>query len=64
MTKKHTRGKGTSGKPGGLLSGMRGGMKRMTSGGPSKPRGPWARALDIALWLAVIAMALYWLLRR
>lgn len=67
MAKKKTKGQGAPAKrsgSGGMLSGMRGGMKRVTGGGPSKPRGPWSRVLDIALWVAVIAMALYWFMRR
>lgn len=58
-------GKKAPPKRGGLMTGMRGGMKRAAGqGGPGGPRSRWGRVLDVALWLAVIAMALYWVLQR
>lgn len=68
--KKQATQKPPSKSGGGMMMGMRGGMKRVArsvKGG--KPAGagkagPWGRALDIALWAAVIAMALYWILKR
>jgi hypothetical protein len=53
-------------KKGGLMMGMRRGVKRAAGRKDvaRKPVKPWMRALDVLLWLAVAAMALYWLLRK
>lgn len=68
-----SEGKKSKSGGGGLMMGMRGGMKRVVrgnkggdgkKGGDDKAVKPWMRALDIALWIAVAALVVYLLARK
>ena len=70
MTKKRAKQKPAPEKKrgGGLMSGMRGSMKRLAgTGGPSAKkakRSSTSRAINIALWALVLALLVYLLVQR
>jgi hypothetical protein len=49
---------------GGSLMKLRGGFRSIAGGGKKKPRTRWGVALDVALWIALIAAALFLFSRR
>ncbi|MBM4321667.1 MAG: hypothetical protein FJ125_17430 [Deltaproteobacteria bacterium] len=73
MTKKRAKQKSVPGEKAssagkGIMSGMRLGMKRVVGAagtqGKTKPKSKAGRALDIALWVLVLGLLIFLLLKR
>ncbi len=60
----HPHGEDTGNYNSGLLGSMRGGLKRAAGQGAPGRKGRAQRALDIILWIAVIAALVYFISRR
>ncbi|MDY0058621.1 MAG: hypothetical protein RBU45_02335 [Myxococcota bacterium] len=65
MTKKRAKRQTGSSGGGGLMTGMRTGMKNLAGTGGAKPKGsPKSRVLEMVLWAIVIGLLIYLLANR